>query len=45
MELHALGGDFPGKIEQVGFDTEGGAVEGRADADVGDRAATLVFGR
>src|SRR5712692_6809113 len=43
MELHALGGDFPGKIEQVGFDTEGGAVEGGADTDVGDRAATLGF--
>src|SRR5713226_8769880 len=43
MELHALGGDFPGKIEQVGLDTEGGAVEGGAEADVGDRAATLVF--
>src|SRR5260370_18962733 len=43
MELQVLGGDFPVKIEQVGFDTEGGAVEGGADTDVGDRAATLGF--
>src|SRR5712692_6285408 len=43
MEVHAPGGDFTGKIEQVGFDTEGGAVEGGAEADVGDRAAAAGF--
>src|SRR5258708_28842683 len=43
MELHAPGGDFPGKIQQVGLDTEGGAVEGGAEADVGDRAAAFGF--
>src|SRR6266436_7193070 len=42
-DLHALGGDFTGKIEQVGFDAEGSAVEGRAHANVGDAAAAAGF--
>src|SRR5260370_41384245 len=43
MELHALGGDFAGIIEEMSLDAESRTVEGGADADVGDRAATLVF--
>src|SRR5467141_226540 len=42
-ELHALCDDFTGKIEQVGFDAEGSAVEGGAHADVGDGAAAPGF--
>src|SRR5216684_6204514 len=42
-DLHAFCGDFAGKIEQVRFDAEGSAVEGRAHADVGDRAAAPGF--
>src|SRR5258707_5558939 len=42
-EVHALGGDVAGKIEQVSFDAEGSAVEGGAHADVGDGAAAAGF--
>src|SRR5258708_31223428 len=42
-DLHAFCGDFAGKIEQVRFDAEGSAVEGRAHADVGDGAAAPGF--
>src|SRR5579864_8299882 len=43
MELHGFGGDFAGKIEEVGLDAEGRTVESGANADVGDRAAALRF--